>query len=527
MKFSRYTVNIKNFRESFWFRIFSSFLIVIIIILSVFSFLHISRGSNELRENLAKKGKMIGNFLASSSRTGIFAENTEALKNIAEGFMIEEDVISVSIYSADWNVLYETRKRDGKSNSTDFYRNISDQLREPHSFKLIETPDSIEYLTPVTLEVFPSVAESLYFEETGTPPTENIIGYVHVGMDKKILPAEIKAIIYRDLTLLFIISLSGIFTIYIATRKVTIPLLKLTENVRMLGVEGSAEKIDFESNDEIGRLASAFNKMAEDLRRREEEKSSLEDQLLQGKKMEALGTLSRGIAHDFNNILSTIQGASFIMKKKMDEDNPLQQYVKKIHTSLARAQNLIQSLVSFSRGQATEPVPCNLNEVITKLIPFCENLATENIQCTFSLSDSDLVVSCDAIQIEQVLLNLISNACHAMPGGGVLTVATNSVVLHSLMREEHPGLMPGTYAHVSVTDTGIGIREDIREHIFEPFFTTKEVGEGIGLGLSIAYGIVKHYNGLIEVSSQSGEGTTFHVYLPMHEEKKNNISLSE
>jgi signal transduction histidine kinase len=470
---------------------------------------------------------MIAGFLASSSRTGIFAENTEALKNIAEGVMNEEDIASVSFYSADWNVLYETSKKGGISNSPDFYRNISGQLREPHSFKLVETPDSIEYFTPVTLEVFPTMAESLYFEETGTPPTENIIGYVHVGMDKKHLPAEIKAIIYRDLTLLFVISLAGIIAIYIATRKVTIPLLKLTENVRMLGVEGSAEKIDFESNDEIGRLAAAFNKMAEDLRRREEEKRALEDQLLQGKKMEALGTLSRGIAHDFNNILSTIQGASFIMKKKMDEDNPLQQYVKKIHISLARAQNLIQSLVSFSRGQATEPVPCNLNEVITKLIPFCENLSTENIQCTFSLSESDLVVSCDATQIEQVLLNLISNACHAMPRGGVLSVATNSVVLHSLLREEHPGLAPGTYAHISVADTGIGIRKDIREHIFEPFFTTKEVGEGIGLGLSIAYGIVNQYNGLIDVSSRPGEGTTFHVYLPMHEEKKNSGTFPE
>ena len=256
MKFSHYTINIKNFRESFWFRIFCSFLIVIIIILSVFSFLHISRENSELRENLTKKGKMIAGFLASSSRTGIFAENKEALENIAEGVMREEDITSVSFYSANWNVLYETSKKGGKSNSTDFYRNISDQLRKPHSFKLIETPVSIEYLTPVTLEVFPTLAESLYFEGTDTPPAEKIIGYVHVRMDKEILPAEIKEIIWRDLTLLFIISLSGIFTIYIATRKVTIPLLKLTENVRMLGVEGSAEKIDFESNNEIGRLGS-------------------------------------------------------------------------------------------------------------------------------------------------------------------------------------------------------------------------------------------------------------------------------
>jgi methyl-accepting chemotaxis protein len=274
VKFSHYTVNLKNFRESFWFRLFSSLIVVIIIVLSVFSFMHIYREGSKVNENLAKKGKMVAGFLASSSRTGIFAENTEALENIAEGVMNEEDIASVSFYSADWNVLYQTSKKGGMSNRPDFHRNISGQLREPHSFKLVETPDSIEYFTPVTLEVFPTMAESLYFEDTDITQTEKIIGYVHVGMDKKNLPAEIKAIIYRDLTLLFVISLAGIITIYIATRKVTVPLLKLTENVRMLGIEGSAEKIDFESNDEIGRLAAAFNKMAEDLRRREEEKES-------------------------------------------------------------------------------------------------------------------------------------------------------------------------------------------------------------------------------------------------------------
>ncbi|RPI35509.1 MAG: hypothetical protein EHM54_08010, partial [Nitrospiraceae bacterium] len=185
------------------------------------------------------------------------------------------------------------------------------------------------------------------------------------------------------------------------------------------------------------------------------------------------------------------------------------------------------SLLSFSRGQIADPAPFDINTVIKNLVPFCESLSDEHIQCAFSLSDTDLVVCCDQTQIEQVLLNLISNACHAMPGGGVLSIATNSVVVHSLKGAKHPDLMPGTYALISVTDTGLGIREDIKEHIFEPFFTTKEVGEGMGLGLSIAYGIVKHYNGLIEVSSRLGEGTTFEVYLPIHEEKKNSISFPE
>jgi len=523
----RYTIKLRDFRESFGFKIFTSFLAVIFIVLSVFSILHIYRESTTLTENLAKKGKMIAGFLASSSKTGIFAENTEALKNIAQGVMNEDDVLAVSFYSADWRVLYKTRKEAFNGTSEDSYRNMAGELRKPDSFKLIETPVAIEYLTPVTIEIFSRPVESLYFEDYVASPIETIIGYVHVILDKRALAAETRSIFLRISMLLFALSLSGIFIIYIATRKVTKPLMKLTENVRMLGIEGSTEKIVFKSNDEIGKLAAAFNKMAEDLRKREEEKKELEEQLLQGKKMEALGTLSRGIAHDFNNILSTIQGASFILQKKMDDNSPLQQYVKKINTSLTRAQNLIQSLLSFSRGQVADPVPCNLNEVITKLIPFCETFSDDHIQCIFSLSDSDLVVRCDQTQIEQVLLNLISNACHAMPGGGVLSVATTSVAIQSLRGEGQPNLMPGRYARISVTDTGTGIREDIREHIFEPFFTTKEVGKGIGLGLSIAYGIIAYCNGLIEVSSHPGEGTTFHVYLPASEKENCSGGVTE
>ena len=527
MNFSRYIEHFRDFRESFGFRIFSAFMAVALIILMLFSFLDIYWEINTATENLAKKGKMLAGFLAHSAKTGIFAENTEELKNIAAGVIQEDDVVSVSIYSADWRVLYKTQKKPFKNNSADSYRDTVWELRGPKSFKIIETPDAIEYLTPVTLEVFSRLNESLYFEETDTPSTEKIIGYVHIGMDKKILRDELKSIFLTILLMVFMIALSGTFIIYIATRKVTKPLMALTENVRMLGIEGTSEKIKVESNDEIGKLAAAFNKMAADLLRREDEKKALEEQLLQGKKMEALGTLSRGIAHDFNNILSTIQGSIFILRKKMDRNDPLQQYVKKIQTSLVRAQNLIQSLLSFSKGQIADPVPFNINTLIKNLTPFCKSLSDEHIQCIFSLSDTDLVVRCDQTQIEQVLLNLISNACHAMPGGGVLSIATSSVAVYALKRERLPNLMPGTYALISVTDTGMGIQEDIKEHIFEPFFTTKEVGEGMGLGLSIAYGIVKHYNGLIDVSSRLGEGTTFEVYLPIHEEKKNSSSFPE
>ncbi|MFZ2198511.1 MAG: ATP-binding protein, partial [Thermodesulfovibrionales bacterium] len=338
--------------------------------------------------------------------------------------------------------------------------------------------------------------------------------------DKTILTREIKAIFLRVLMLALIISFSGTVIIYVAAKRVSMPLIKLTESVRMFGIEGAVKKIESESDDEFGKLASAFNKMAEDLSKREDEKKALEDQLINAKKMEAVGTLSRGIAHDFNNILATIKGASFILKKKLGENSPLQQYIQKVNTSLERADNLIQSLLAFSKGQGIDPQPVNINSLIKKWVPFCVTCSDSHIQCTFSLSDKNLIVMADQTQMEQILLNLITNARQAMLQGGLLTIATDTVFIGHHNGKDYPSLMPGEYVTISVADTGTGIREELLDRIFEPFFTTKEIGKGTGLGLSIAYGIINQYQGLIDVATQTGAGTIFTVYLPRHKAEK-------
>jgi hypothetical protein len=326
----------------------------------------------------------------------------------------------------------------------------------------------------------------------------------------------IKSTFLSILTLTLAISLSCILIIHVAVKKVTKPLTKLTESVRLFGIEGIVKKIELDSDDEIGKLATAFNKMAEDLRRREDEKNALEDQLIQSKKMEALGTLSRGIAHDFNNILSTIKGAAFIMKKSLDDNSPLQQYIQKVHTSLSRADNLIKGLLAFSRGRGTNPQPVEINKLIKKLTPFCKTLSDSQMHCAFTLCDEDLMVMGDHTQLEQVFLNFISNAFDAMPKGGLLDIKTDIVSIGPSDIERCPSLIPGEYVIISFSDTGTGITEEHAGRIFEPFFTTKEHGKGTGLGLSIAYGIIKEYKGQLVFSSNIGSGTTFTVYLPRY-----------
>ncbi len=525
MKLSRYSIKYNDFRKSFGFRIFIAFITVVFMSLSALSLLYVYQESGTAKENLIKKGKIIAGFLANSSKTAVFAENKEALKNIAEGVINEEEILSLSIYSQDWDVLYETQKRIPSEFVADSYREISAELPNSKTFKIIERSEVIDCLTPVVIDAFPNPVESLYFETNDKSPKERVIGYVRVGLDKKILTREIKAIFLRVLMLALIISLSGTVIIFVAARRVSMPLIKLTESVRMFGIEGAVKKIEFKSDDEFGKLARAFNKMAEDLSKREDEKKALEDQLINAKKMEAVGTLSRGIAHDFNNILATIKGATFILKRKLDENSPMQHYIQKVSTSLERADNLIQSLLAFSKGQGINPQPVNINTLIKKWVPFCVNCSDAPIQCTLSLSNEVLIVMADQTQIEQILLNLTTNARQAMPQGGLLTIETDTVLISSQNEKDFPPLMPGKYVAISVADTGTGIREELLDRIFEPFFTTKETGKGTGLGLSIAYGIINQYHGLIDVSTQTGAGTIFTVYLPKYEaEKKGGLS---
>jgi PAS domain S-box-containing protein len=241
----------------------------------------------------------------------------------------------------------------------------------------------------------------------------------------------------------------------------------------------------------------------------------LESQLRQAQKMEAIGQLAGGIAHDFNNILTAIIGYSHLLLMKMDEGNPDRPYVEHIIASSERAAHLTQSLLAFSRKQIIDLKPVNLNDIIRRTDHLLERVIGEDIEFKTTLAEEGLPVMADSMHIEQVLMNLAANARDAMPNGGMLRLETGVASIGEDFIRTHSYGRPGTYAFLSITDTGSGMDENIRRRIFEPFFTTKEVGKGTGLGLSMVYGIVKQHHGYIDVYSEPGQGTTFKVYLPM------------
>ena len=244
------------------------------------------------------------------------------------------------------------------------------------------------------------------------------------------------------------------------------------------------------------------------------ERRALEHQLLQAQKFEAIGQLAGGIAHDFNNVLAAILGMAELGKMEAPEGTRIRERLEKICHHAGRAVALTRQLLAFSRRQQLERRDINLNHAVSEVTSLvAESLGTD-IEMTTEPAPDLASIHVDPAQIEQILMNLCVNARDAMPQGGRLTIATANVHFDEDDCRPRPGIAPGDYVRLSVADTGMGMDPATLERIFEPFFTTKPPGRGTGLGLATVYGVVKQHGGCIDVTSELGQGATFHIYFP-------------
>ncbi|MGB2589881.1 MAG: PAS domain S-box protein [Candidatus Acidiferrum sp.] len=253
-----------------------------------------------------------------------------------------------------------------------------------------------------------------------------------------------------------------------------------------------------------------FEVFAEDIT----ERRSLERQLVQAQKMEAIGRLAGGIAHDFNNLLSVILGHSDMLEQFAGSNPRLRKSVEATRTAAERAAALTMQLLAFSRKQVIEPTVIDLNNSVAEIERLLRRVIGEDIDLAIRLQPDLGHVKTDPGQLGQVLMNLAVNSRDAMPNGGKLAIETANADLDDTYVRQHLGSKPGEYVMLAVSDTGIGMDSETLSHIFEPFFTTKDPGKGTGLGLSMVYGIVKQNNGYIMAYSEPGRGTTFKIYLP-------------
>ena len=233
--------------------------------------------------------------------------------------------------------------------------------------------------------------------------------------------------------------------------------------------------------------------------------------------MEAVGQLAGGIAHDFNNLLQAINGYTEMALIDLDVDHDAHCHIQEVEKAGARAATLVSQLLAFSRRQVLDMKDIDLNDVIVDLLQMIRSVIGEHITLDVHVGHDLEIVRADPGQMEQVLINLCVNARDAMSEGGVITIETKNVYLDEAYCQIHAWAEPGQFVLMSVADTGCGMTKETAENAFEPFFTTKDVGKGSGLGLSTVYGLVRQHDGLVDVESKIGEGSTFKIYLPVTE----------
>lgn len=244
------------------------------------------------------------------------------------------------------------------------------------------------------------------------------------------------------------------------------------------------------------------------------ERKKLEEQLLQAQKMETIGTLAGGVAHDFNNLLTAILGNVELGMQETKPDHPVYRDLIEIEKAAIHARTLIVQLLSFSRHQMLKPKLLNFNHTIEEMLKMLRRIIGEDIELKIDLADELSNILADPAKLQQMLMNLFTNARDAMPNGGQIILKTQTLSADQIVDLPNTLNQSRKYVELTIFDSGMGINPKNLDRIFDPFFTTKEVGRGTGLGLAVVYGIVKQHNGHIEVKSEVGKGTTFKIYLP-------------
>jgi len=506
-----------RFKElSFNSKIFYVLTFFTLISYAAFSVFFIYHQSKDLRAGMIHEGKTMAEMFAYSSRLGVFAENSSLLKGTMDGVMSHSEVVLIQVFSDDGRELVSRICNDYISlkdpamvyADPEDAKDIINDLRETGKATVIEHDDIIAFWAPV-LSNSNALREEIY-QFTSAP---DIIGFVRIVFTTRLYNKNLKKHVFNGVAIPVVFMLPCWLIIFLIIRKITTPLNELTDSVVALGKGGAVKMVNVRANDEIGKLASAFNNMVISLKTKDDEKRHIEEQLRQSQKMEAVGTLAGGIAHDFNNILSVIAGYASLLKKDNEFTEGSVKYIDNLISTTQKASDHIKSLLAFTRQQNINLRPVNINTAVNSFKDNILRLLSDRIELRLELSEKETTVMSDTAQLGQVLLNLSINARDAMPDGGTLTLSTEHTVVTKSFPVFSGYVNPGEYTLLSVTDTGSGIDKKNLERIFEPFFTTKTMTKGTGLGLSIVYSIVKHHFGLVDIKSEINKGTTFRIYL--------------
>ncbi|MFO0752514.1 MAG: HAMP domain-containing sensor histidine kinase [Thermodesulfovibrionales bacterium] len=518
-------------RASFRAKLFGSFMSLVIATSAVFTGLSVYYQSQELRNNLIGKGKVLAAVLAESAFRGIYLESRELVKEALLGVMKQEHVFAASVFDAEGKVMHSQSRSPESATPTGTSareKDVMAEVRKSMSLEWVKVDQGFEFWMPVITESF-AVEEEMFFDKGPQARTKHIVGFVRILMDTTPLKEKTTMIISKGAFLALLFLLFGAAISAFNLRIITRPLLLLEERVRAYGRGENVEKIICETDDEIGKLAASFNAMVEALQKREQEKQAILEEAMRAGNLRLLGQLSAGMAHEINNpnnfILSNAELLEGIWR---DAARVLAEYhreygdfslaglsfpetrdhvpgmIRSIVTGSHRIKNIVDDLKDFSRQErsAFELFAVNRSvENSLRMLSARVRKATRNF--TVHLGEHLPPVQGIASKIEQVIINLVLNALEALP-------AEDKGIWISTFFDERT-----KHVVIEVRDEGLGISPEIRSRIVEPFFTTKGSVGGTGLGLSIAYAIVREHNGTMLFESEPGEGTIVQVRFPV------------
>lgn len=306
--------------------------------------------------------------------------------------------------------------------------------------------------------------------------------------------------------------IGGLFTALLTTfaviRRLVGPLISLCRQIKEISSSRSRDlRIDVKGGPEFQQISKAFNRQMELLQEKDR-------QLLHAQQMELAGLLAGGMVHEVNTVLTIIRGFAEHLQKKLPQEDPLQKITGHIINAVNRGRHLTGALRPFQREGLIQPEPVDVNLLVRELQEEHEKLVGESTAIEAQPHDAPLWVMGDRHYLQQVLVNVINNARDAMPDGGLVRITNEVRALDDSFLRGYDWSRPGDFAAISITDSGVGMDETTVGRIFQPFFTTKEIGQGTGLGLTMAYGIIREHKGLITVDSEPEQGTAVTIYLP-------------
>jgi len=505
------------------FKFFIALILVMSVGLAAFTFVNVKSEANDLLEQVQLAALRTADLIKESTHYSMLINRKEDIHQIFKNFSNMPGFEAIRIYDKKGEIIFTTNpeERLNKVSITSEACQVCHRFPEP--LKALATEERHRIIKASNghrvLALINPIENETACQGSGChlhPDEKFILGVLDVQMslatvDMDIARSRRQTVLASIILVISVLSVTG-FLIFTLIRA---PVHKLTAGTRAIAQGNLDYTIPLHRKDEIGELANSFNTMTAELKRAREDLNRIQTHLIQMERMASLGKLSASVAHELNNPLSGILTYAKLLQKRLNSGNLTQEKLKSIQDDLSlvgeetmRCGNIVKNLLLFSKKQIGELAPVDLHEVLDRCTQLVEHhLKLNNIELIKVYQKSRAEVVCDKDQIQQCFLGILDNAVAAMPEGGTLTLKTGSDSNNKKIR-------------ILIQDTGSGISPADIPHIFEPFYTTKKDGKGVGLGLSVCYGIIERHNGEIDVNSVLGEGSTFVIELPLHWEEK-------